>query len=170
PAGKPPTEADLPLGTRVYVSRMGAVGTVASDCSRGKVIVQVGSLRANVDLGDLLLPDAQGRVPAKPGGSTSGPTIQVGIEASSPVPPRTPDSTLDLRGERAHIAIARTEKFVDDALRESRSAVFVLHGHGTGILRQAIRAHFAAFPGIRRVRSADSNDGGDGVTVLELDR
>ena len=170
PAGKPPTEADLPLGTRVYVSRMGAVGTVASDCSRGKVIVQVGSLRANVDLSDLLLPDAQGRVPAKSGGSASSPMIQVSVEASSPVPPRTPDSTLDLRGERAHIAIARAEKFVDDALRESRSAVFILHGHGTGILRQAIRSHFAAFPGIRRVRSADSNDGGDGVTVLELDR
>lgn len=170
PAGKPPTEADLPLGTRVYVSRMGAVGTVASDCSRGKVIVQVGSLRANVDISDLLLPDAQGRVPAKSGGSASSPMIQVSVEASSPVPPRTPDSTLDLRGERAHIAIARTEKFVDDALRDSRSAVFILHGHGTGILRQAIRSHFAAFPGIRRVRSADSNDGGDGVTVLELDR
>ncbi len=170
PAGKPPTEADLPIGTRVYVSRMGAVGTVASDCSRGKVIVQVGSLRANVDLNDLLLPDAAGRVPAKSGGSASSPMIQVSVEASSPVPPRTPDSTLDLRGERAHIAIARAEKFVDDALRESRSAVFILHGHGTGILRQAIRSHFAAFPGIRRVRSADSNDGGDGVTVLELDR
>ncbi len=174
PAGKAPSEADLPIGTRVFVTRMGAVGTVASDCMRGKVIVQVGSLRANVDIADLVLPDAQGRVPAKPGqsggGSGQGALISVGVDADSPVPPRTPDSTLDLRGERAHIAIARAEKFVDEALREARSAVFILHGHGTGILRQAIRSHFAAFPAIRRVRSADPNDGGDGVTVLELDR
>jgi DNA mismatch repair protein MutS2 len=174
PAGKTPSEAELSIGTRVFVTRMGAVGTVASDCMRGKVIVQVGSLRANVDIADLVLPDAQGRVPAKPGqtggGAGQGALISVGVDADSPVPPRTPDSTLDLRGERAHIAIARAEKFVDEALQEARSAVFILHGHGTGILRQAIRSHFAAFPAIRRVRSADPNDGGDGVTVLELDR
>lgn len=169
PAGRAPQEQDLTQGTRVYVPRMGAVGTVTSDCVRGKVIVQVGSLRVNVDVADLVLPDAQGRVPARSSQSPHTPMVHVSA-AESPIPPRTPDATLDLRGERAHIAIARAEKFVDDALRESRSAVFVLHGHGTGILRQAIRTHFAAFPGIRRVRSADPNDGGDGVTVLELDR
>ena len=41
------------------------------------------------------------------------------------------------------------------ALRESRPAVFVLHGHGTGALRQAIRSHFLTFPGVRRMRPAD---------------
>lgn len=169
PAGRAPQEQDLTAGTRVYVPRMGAVGSVASDCVRGKVIVQIGSLRVNVDVADLVLPDAHGRIPARSAQSPQGPLVSI-VTAESPVPPRTPDATLDLRGERAHIAIARAEKFVDDALRESRSAVFILHGHGTGILRQAIRTHFAAFPGIRRVRSADSNDGGDGVTVLELDR
>lgn len=169
PAGRAPQEQDLTVGTRVYVPRMGAVGSVASDCVRGKVIVQIGSLRVNVDVADLVLPDAHGRIPARSAQSPQGPLVSI-VTAESPVPPRTPDATLDLRGERAHIAIARAEKFVDDALRESRSAVFILHGHGTGILRQAIRTHFAAFPGIRRVRSADSNDGGDGVTVLELDR
>ena len=169
PAGRAPQEQDLTAGTRVYVPRMGAVGSVASDCVRGKVIVQIGSLRVNVDVADLVLPDAHGRIPARSAQSPQGPLVSIAT-AESPVPPRTPDATLDLRGERAHIAIARAEKFVDDALRESRSAVFILHGHGTGILRQAIRTHFAAFPGIRRVRSADPNDGGDGVTVLELDR
>lgn len=169
PSGRAPSEQDLTQGARVYVPRMGAVGTVASDCVRGKVIVQVGSLRINVDVAELVLPDAQGRVPARGSQSGQASTVNV-LVAESPIPPRTPDATLDLRGERAHIAIARAEKFVDDALRDSRSAVFILHGHGTGILRHAIRTHFAAFPGIRRVRSADSNDGGDGVTVLELDR
>ena len=44
--------------------------------------------------------------------------------------------------------------------------MFILHGHGTGILRQAIRSHFAAPGHPPRPLRRDSNDGGDGVTVL----
>ena len=66
---------------------------------------------------------------------------------------RAPDATIDLKsGERLPIAIARTEKFVDDALRESRSAVFVLHGHGTGILPPNHPQPFSDFPGVRSAR------------------
>ena len=169
PAGRAPTADELTIGSKVYVPRLGAVGTIASDAVRDKVVVQVGALRLNADLAELLLPDARGRVtlPRSASGHSAPPVIL----ASSPavVPPRTPDATIDLRGERLPVAIARTEKFVDDGLRESRSAVFVLHGHGTGILRQAIREHFHSFPGVLRVRPAESNDGGDGVTVLELE-
>ena len=67
------------------------------------------------------------------------------------------------------MAVARSEKFVDDALREARPAVFILHGHGTGVLRNALREHFADFPGVRKLYPAGPGDGGDGVTVLELD-
>jgi DNA mismatch repair protein MutS2 len=168
PIGRAPTADELVIGAKVYVPRLGAVGTIASDAVRDKVVVQVGALRLNADLGELLLPDAQGRVVVPR--SASAPPKAVNVSLPAPVtPPRTPDATIDLRGERLPVAIARTEKFVDDALRESRSAVFVLHGHGTGILRQAIRSHFHDFPGVRSARPAEASDGGDGVTVLELE-
>jgi len=169
PSGRAPTADELTIGAKVYVPRLGAVGTIASDAVRDKVVVQVGALRLNADLAELLLPDAQGRVTAPRATASAAPKV---VNVSLPpqvMPPRTPDATIDLRGERLPVAIARTEKFVDDALRESRSAVFVLHGHGTGILRQAIRAHFHDFPGVRSARPAEPGDGGDGVTVLELE-
>lgn len=170
PAGRAPTPEELGIGTKVYVPRLGAVGTIASDAVRDKVVVQVGALRLNADLAELLLPEGVG-AGAAVASRGSGPALPRGPVSEPPVviPPRTPDATIDLRGERLPVAIARTEKFVDDALRDSRAAVFVLHGHGTGILRQAIRSHFQDFPGVRSARPAEANDGGDGVTVLQLE-
>lgn len=169
PAGRAPAASDVPVGTKVYVSRLGGFGTVVSDPSRDKVVVQVGPLRLTVEISELLLPDDTGRVHLPPSHPRSQTTPVPQMPVPSATPPRTPAATIDLRGERLPVAIARTEKFIDDALRDTRAAVFVLHGHGTGILRQAVRSHFAAFPGVRRVRAADPQDGGDGVTVLELD-
>lgn len=172
PQGRIPHEDELSVGTKVYVARVGASGVVSSDVSRGKVVVQVGALRLNAEVSELLLLDGSGAErPALPQRAVRPRPPQPEVLPSPPpiVPPRTPDATIDLRGERLPVAVARTEKFVDDALRESRSAVFILHGHGTGILRSALREHFAAFPGVRKLYPAEVGDGGDGVTVLELD-
>ncbi len=173
PAGRVPSEDELRMGTRVYVARLGASGVVASDMAKGKVVVQVGALRLTADVGELLLVDgSQPERPALPQRAPRPKNLAAPLlmsVAAPIVPPRTPDATIDLRGERLPVAVARTEKFVDDALRESRPAVFILHGHGTGILREALREHFAGFPGVRKLYPAGQGDGGDGVTVLELD-
>jgi DNA mismatch repair protein MutS2 len=173
PQGRIPKEEELSLGTRVYVTRLGASGIVSSDVAKGKVVVQVGSLRLSAEVAELLLIDGgQPEQPAarytpRPPRRPSTPMVMA--EPPPIVPPRTPDATLDLRGERLPVAVARSEKFVDDALREARPAVFILHGHGTGVLRNALREHFADFPGVRKLYPAGPGDGGDGVTVLELD-
>jgi DNA mismatch repair protein MutS2 len=135
-------------------------------------VVQVGALRLTAEVSELLLLDGSGgERPALPQRYVKQrPSLPEVMQSPPPIiPPRTPDATIDLRGERLPVAIARTEKFVDDALRESRPAVFILHGHGTGVLRGALREHFAAFPGVRKLYPAEPGDGGDGVTVLELD-
>lgn len=172
PQGRTPREDELTVGTKVYVSRVGASGVVSSDVSRGKVVVQVGALRLTAEVSELLLIDGSGSErPALPQRYVKQrPSLPEVMQSPPPIiPPRTPDATIDLRGERLPVAIARTEKFVDDALRESRPAVFILHGHGTGVLRGALREHFAAFPAVRKLYPAEPGDGGDGVTVLELD-
>lgn len=162
-AGQTPTENDLTIGTPVSIPRLQAKGVVAQEATRGKVVLQVGALRMTADVSELVLLPAAGKRPV-----SAKPALASG-ETQSVVPPRTALATLDLRGERLPVALARSEKFVDDALLEHRPAVFILHGHGTGILRNALREHFSRFPGVRKMYPAGHQDGGDGVTVLELD-
>ena len=75
---------------------------------------------------------------------------------------------IDARGERVDVALARAEKFVDAAIHEGITAVWLIHGHGTGALRAAVREHFSGAPGVNRQYPAAQQDGGDGVTVLDL--
>ena len=65
-------------------------------------------------------------------------------------------------------AVAMATSFLDRALNERHRAVFVLHGHGTGALRDAIRKELAQTPYVARFRAGDAESGGDGVTVVWL--
>lgn len=169
-SGRRPTDEELTLGTHVRIPRLSARGIVVQEPTRGKVVLQVGALRLTAEVSELLFETRTPSVRASPKPKMEGRSAsQVAHDAAPFVPPRTLDATLDLRGERLPVALARSEKFVDDALRDGRSAVFLLHGHGTGILRNALREHFVAFPGVRKLYAAGPQDGGDGVTVLELD-
>jgi DNA mismatch repair protein MutS2 len=78
------------------------------------------------------------------------------------------DTTIDVRGNRADEAIVQVDRFVDESLLAGRDAVFVIHGHGTGALRAAIRAHLGSHKGIDKLRPGEPNEGGDGVTVAFL--
>ena len=73
-----------------------------------------------------------------------------------------------MRGERVDAALGLAEKFLDDALRAGKEAVLVIHGHGTGALRDSLRGHLRAFPGVSAVRPGAPDEGGDGVTVITL--
>jgi DNA mismatch repair protein MutS2 len=81
---------------------------------------------------------------------------------------RSIDTTIDVRGTRADEAIAQVDRFIDEALMASRETIWVVHGHGTGALRAAIRAHLSGHRGIDKIRAGEQNEGGDGVTVAFL--
>jgi DNA mismatch repair protein MutS2 len=76
--------------------------------------------------------------------------------------------TLDLRGERVEAALERLEGYLDEALLAGLDSVAIVHGAGTGALRNAIRERLADHPRIRGVRSGRRDEGGDGATVAEL--
>ena len=59
--------------------------------------------------------------------------------ADPDVPIQTSDNTVDLRGLRAHEATAMAEQFLDRTLGAGRKVAFLIHGHGTGALRDAVR-------------------------------
>lgn len=81
---------------------------------------------------------------------------------------RTSGNTLDLRGERVDEALARVDRFLDEAALGGDAVVFILHGFGTGVLRKAVRAHLKKSPYTRRSRPASPEQGGDAFTAVAL--
>ncbi len=75
---------------------------------------------------------------------------------------------LQLIGERVEPALERLDAFLDDALLGGRGEIRVVHGHGTGKLREAVRAHLKRHPGVASFRPGAPNEGGNGATVVTL--
>ncbi len=75
---------------------------------------------------------------------------------------------LHLIGERVEPALERLDAYLDTALLAGRGEVRVVHGHGTGRLKQAVRAHLRGHPAVAAFRAGAANEGGDGATVVTL--
>ena len=98
---------------------------------------------------------------ARAGAPTGDPS---GLEAAI----QTSDNTVDLRGLRADDAISLAVTFLDRSLNENRRVCFLVHGHGTGALKEAIRRELKSSPYVRYFRAGHSGEGGDGVTIAWL--
>ena len=75
---------------------------------------------------------------------------------------------LDLRGMRADVALSELQKFLDSAILSGRDELEVIHGRGTGALRREIHSFLKEFPAARSYRLAPEDQGGDGMTIVEL--
>ena len=75
---------------------------------------------------------------------------------------------LNLIGQRVEPALEELDSYIDRALLAARKEVRVVHGHGSGKLRQAVREHLRSHRGVSSIRSGAPNEGGDGATVVEL--
>jgi DNA mismatch repair protein MutS2 len=93
-------------------------------------------------------------------------------EAPRPVvaPPlqRAPSVELDLRGLRVEEVLPRLDKYLDDAFLAGMPFVRVVHGKGTGALRQAVRQQLNDHPLVRSQRPGERGEGGSGVTIAYL--
>jgi len=94
--------------------------------------------------------------------------------SASPLPPSDArDLTgvvpeVNVIGQRLDDAIEAVEKALDQTLLAGAGRLRVIHGHGTGRLRQGLRAHFRTHGSVETLRAADAREGGDGATILEL--
>jgi DNA mismatch repair protein MutS2 len=178
PPGTIATPEKLVLGAPVIVPRLGRAEVVAL-LADDKVEVRVGSMRAIVPIKDVLMDThraarraAEPRAEVADQHDTASPTRPIelveGMPSGGRANARTLDTTIDVRGNRADEAIAQVDRFLDESLIAGRDTVFVIHGHGTGALRTAIRNHLAAHKGIDKWRAGEQNEGGDGVTVAFL--
>jgi DNA mismatch repair protein MutS2 len=146
-------------GERVHVTRLRSDAVVIEGPSKGRVRVAVGPLKLWVD-GDEL-------AAAEPVAAATRSVRKV--PAASPVVGRTPDNTLNLKGMRVDDALSLMESFIDRLSTTDLRVGYVLHGHGTGALRDAVRKHLkTAMPQVQTSGPADPNEGGDAVTVFTL--
>jgi DNA mismatch repair protein MutS2 len=81
---------------------------------------------------------------------------------------RSVASSLDLRGARVDEALDALARYLDDAAVAGMAQVTIIHGLGTGALRDAVRRHAADHPGVRSVRPGERGEGGDGATIVTL--
>ncbi len=81
----------------------------------------------------------------------------------------SPGMELDIRGQRAEDALDMLDRYLDSAYSTGLPFVRIIHGKGTGRLRQVIREALQASPHVKRFESGMDKEGGDGVTVAHLD-
>jgi DNA mismatch repair protein MutS2 len=165
PPGRPAEAGELKPGVEVWVKRLGGRAQVVAPPKGDKVVVQAGPLKVTVTIDEVRLVDA----PPAPQSARA----RRGHSAFDDAGPKMPKARgsfpeLDVRGERVEAAIALAEKFLDDALRAGTDGVLIVHGHGTGALRDRVREHFRGYPGVTGLRAGAPDEGGDGVTVLLL--
>jgi DNA mismatch repair protein MutS2 len=75
-----------------------------------------------------------------------------------------------VRGLRVEELLREVERFLDRLYAAGEPDCVIVHGHGTGALKQALREHLSASPYVGDFRSGDRHEGGDAVTVVTLRR
>lgn len=81
---------------------------------------------------------------------------------------RSVASSLDLRGARVDEALEALRAYLDDASLAGLEKVLIIHGMGTGALRDAVRAEAAGHPLVKGIRAGERGEGGDGASIIEL--
>lgn len=145
---------------RVLVKPLGREGTVES-ISGDVFTVLIGSLRFRAARQELeLIESAEPAVRFQlPEGMSADITINEDFS-----------SELNVIGMAADEAVARVDKFLDEAFLAGADSVRIVHGHGKGALRRAISELLAGHPHVKAFHQAPPNQGGSGVTLVELQR
>jgi DNA mismatch repair protein MutS2 len=155
-----PLSGPVGVGDAVRIRSMDQRGEVVSlSETRGEAEVQMGALKVRVPLEDLVrLSRRQVRAEGQP------PALSLPSLADRP----TPDMQLDLRGWHVEEVLPAVDRYLNDAYLSGMPFVRILHGKGTGALRQAVREQLAHHPLVRAYASAPEPEGGEGVTVATL--
>lgn len=156
------TAEPLKVGDYVRMSQGGVVGTILSITAKDAEVA-FGALRTRVAL-DKLQPASKPQTTAST--QTSAMSRQTTDDSRRRQLNFNPE--LDLRGFRADEALQATAYFLDDAIQFGQNRVRILHGTGTGALRQAIRQYLQSVPDVDTFHDEDVRFGGAGITVVNL--
>ena len=188
---RPPAPGEWRIGMRADSER-GWSGTITSlDLVRGRAALDAGGMRVEVPIDELIPADSaslrgggvgrrvvdpvdrpvagrRGDFGAEPAVRVSPSSPGVGGRRSGGAPTRAIPSSLDVRGARVEETIELLESYLDRATTAGAGRVTIIHGHGSGALRDAVRAVLAKHPLVRDWRPGEKGEGGDGATVVML--
>ena len=147
--------AKIEIGAPVVWTKFRKSGTILSDPDAQKrVLIDTGGMKVKVPMDEL----AAGQI-----SQDNHVRVKVQYESRNLTSPE-----LDLRGKLAEEAIELTDKFIEDALMSGLNEIYIIHGKGTGTLRRKIHGFLDKHSQVKSKRIADYNQGGTGMTVVEL--
>jgi len=153
---RPRKPEPLKVGDTVWLEDVGLSGRVVKiDRGRGEVQIQAGSAKLTVPIAELR---------KSPGGDTE---VRSGISITAPsVSAVSPE--IDIRGMTFDEAMPVLDKYLDDAYLAHLERVTIIHGKGTGALREKVGKFLKGHPRVKSQRLGAWNEGGDGVTIVEI--
>lgn len=159
--------APLKVGEKVRLKNGGMVGEVAK-VSAKTIIVNIGNISTKIS------PDKVERITSNEYRSVVRETPRqqssyMKIDSSISERKLNFSPELDVRGERLNDAIEKVMHFIDDAIMLNMPSVRIIHGKGTGVLREEIQKFLRTTPGVASVSDEHIQFGGTGVTVVKFD-
>ncbi|PKN56064.1 MAG: hypothetical protein CVU56_17950 [Deltaproteobacteria bacterium HGW-Deltaproteobacteria-14] len=169
--GALPSGAVVP-GARVWIRPLDSAGEVV-DVRGDKAMVAVGVFRTTVSLSELgkVVGDAPAQESPKKTIAVlrvEGVAQQIAEDDPSVPVPQNSANTADIRGMRRDEVEELVMPLLDRAFRENLGTVWVIHGHGTGVLKDEVRRLIRESPYVSKWRPGVRHEGGDGVTIAWL--
>ncbi|KAF3888642.1 MULTISPECIES: endonuclease MutS2 [Nostocales] len=161
PPPKPKVGFIPKVGDRIRIPKLGQTAEVLTAPNPdGELTVRFGIMKMTVKLEDLESLNGQKAEPVSKPKPAPAPA-----PAPQPAPAiRTSKNTVDIRGRR----VPDAEIILDKAISEASGPLWIIHGHGTGKLRQGVHAFLQQHPQVSRYEAAEQADGGTGVTVAYI--
>lgn len=161
-------------GDKVVLKKLGNEGVILS-IDEDEAEIQAGVLRMRVPLDELKRKQAEDLdLTGAGGGATkkskaSPKTAEASTRRSGSILSASPGMELDLRGQRAEDALDMLERYLEKAVMAGLPFVRIIHGKGTGKLRQEVRLALRNHPGVVSFEEGGDKEGGAGVTVAKLE-
>ncbi len=158
---RPVKASDLKIGNRVRVLSLDQNGEITGlPDDKGNVTVQMGILKATVNIRDIMLIDDVKKPKPSPKQRSYSSMYQAKAMNMS--------TTINVRGQSLDDAVMNVDKYLDDAFMAGLKEVTVIHGRGEGILRTGLQQMMKRHKHVKDFRKGAYNEGGDGVTVVQL--
>lgn len=159
-------------GDMVKIVSMGLKGTVSSKPdAKGDLFVQCGIIRSKVNIKDLVLVNEDllsGTAAHKKGFGNNGSTPKTGGGNIGMSKAATISSEINLLGMTVDEALSELDKYLDDAYLSHAPSVRIVHGKGTGALRQAVQKHLKRISYVKSYHLGEYGEGDSGVTIVEF--
>ncbi len=150
---------EFAVGDRVRLLEMGASGEIVRKLDAGRWEVQAGAMRVQVAASEIAVSD---------GSEPLGPRLPQGVSLETSSDKQDMPSEINVIGKSADEALMDVDKFLDQAVLANRTRLRVIHGFGKDVLRRELWQMFARHVHVAKYYQAEQQDGGAGVTIVEV--